>query len=66
MIRLCMFPLVVKAQKNAVVMNNNLPRLQSLHMKMIEARQMGNEMEGGLMMTYSFYLLNDVCTWRRL
>ena len=45
-IRLCMFPLVVKAQKNAVVMNNNLPRLQSLHMKMIESRQMGNEMEG--------------------
>ena len=45
-IRICMFPLVVKAQKNAVVMNNNLPRLQGLHMKMIEARQMGNEMEG--------------------
>jgi len=35
----------VKGQRNAVTMNNNLPRLQQLQVKMTEARQMGNQME---------------------
>ncbi|XP_037084728.1 mitochondrial inner membrane protein OXA1L-like [Pollicipes pollicipes] len=44
-IRLCVFPLVVRSQKNAVTMNNNLPRMQALQVRMTEARQMGNEIE---------------------
>jgi YidC/Oxa1 family membrane protein insertase len=39
-------PLVVKAQQNAAKMNNNLPQMQVLQMKMSEARQSGNQLEG--------------------
>jgi YidC/Oxa1 family membrane protein insertase len=41
-----MIPLVVKAQQNAAKMNNNLPQMQVLQMKMSEARQSGNQLEG--------------------
>nr|CAD7449113.1 unnamed protein product [Timema bartmani] len=40
-----MFPLVIAAQRNAAKMNNNLPQLQILQMKMTEARQSGNQLD---------------------
>lgn len=40
-----MFPLVVIAQRNGAKMNNNLPQLQILQLKMTEARQSGNQLE---------------------
>jgi YidC/Oxa1 family membrane protein insertase len=44
-IRLLLFPLVVIAQRNAARMNNYLPQLQAIQLKMTEARQMGNQLE---------------------
>lgn len=44
-IRLAMFPLVVIAQRNAARMNNYLPQMQIIQLKMTEARQMGNQLE---------------------
>lgn len=44
-IRVCMFPLVVVAQRNAARMNNYLPQLQVLQLKMTEARKAGNQLE---------------------
>lgn len=40
-----MFPLVVMAQRNAAKMNNLLPQLQVLQLKMTEARQTGNQLD---------------------
>jgi YidC/Oxa1 family membrane protein insertase len=39
------FPLVIMAQRNAAKMNNNMPQMQVLQMKMSEARQSGNAIE---------------------
>ncbi|KAF4532115.1 hypothetical protein B566_EDAN004120 [Ephemera danica] len=44
-VRIIIFPLVIMAQRNAAKMNNNLPQLQVLQMKMTEARQSGNQLE---------------------
>ncbi|XP_064466501.1 mitochondrial inner membrane protein OXA1L-like [Ornithodoros turicata] len=44
-VKTLMFPLVVKAQKNAAHMNNHLPQMQILQMKMSEARKSGNQLE---------------------
>ncbi|XP_023233992.1 mitochondrial inner membrane protein OXA1L-like [Centruroides sculpturatus] len=44
-IRTLMFPLVIKAQKNAIKMNNTLPQMQVLQMKMSNARRSGNALE---------------------
>lgn len=44
-VRILMFPLVVVAQRNAAKMNNYLPQLQSIQLKMTEARQCGNQLE---------------------
>nr|CAD7407403.1 unnamed protein product [Timema cristinae] len=44
-VRVIMFPLVIAAQRNAAKMNNNLPQLQILQMKMSEARQSGNQLD---------------------
>nr|CAD7602943.1 unnamed protein product [Timema genevievae] len=44
-VRVLMFPLVIAAQRNAAKMNNNLPQLQILQMKMTEARQSGNQLD---------------------
>lgn len=44
-IRFCMFPLVVIAQRNAARMNNYMPQMQALQLKMTEARQMGNQLD---------------------
>ncbi|ODN02278.1 Mitochondrial inner membrane protein OXA1L [Orchesella cincta] len=41
-VRICLFPLVIKSQKNAARMQNNMPQLQILQAKMTEARQTGN------------------------
>jgi YidC/Oxa1 family membrane protein insertase len=53
-----MFPLVIKAQRNAAKMTNNMPQLQVLQQKMTDARQAGNAMEGILFTTQvpSFFL----------
>jgi len=40
-IRICLFPLVVLSQRNAARMNNILPQMQALQLKMTEARQTG-------------------------
>lgn len=44
-IRFMMFPLVIVAQRNAAKMNNYLPQMQALQLKMTEARQTGNHIE---------------------
>lgn len=44
-VRTIIFPLVIMAQRNAAKMNNNLPQMQVLQMKMTEARQTGNSLE---------------------
>lgn len=40
-----MFPLVIIAQRNAAKMNNYLPQMQVLQLKMTEARQTGNQID---------------------
>jgi len=47
-VRLLIFPLVIVAQRNAANMSINLPQLQTLQLKMTEARQSGNQLEGNL------------------
>ncbi|XP_063232812.1 mitochondrial inner membrane protein OXA1L [Bacillus rossius redtenbacheri] len=44
-VRMALFPLVIKAQRNAAKMNNYMPQLQVLQMKMTEARETGNQLE---------------------
>lgn len=44
-VRIILFPLVVMAQRNAAKMNNYLPQMQLLQLKMTEARQTGNQMD---------------------
>lgn len=44
-VRSLMFPLVVKAQRNAAKMTNNMPQLQVLQQKMTDARQSGNAIQ---------------------
>ncbi|XP_023949597.2 mitochondrial inner membrane protein OXA1L [Bicyclus anynana] len=44
-VRLFMFPLVVISQRNTAIMNNNLPEMQLLQMKMTQARQIGNQLD---------------------
>lgn len=44
-VRVLMFPLVVIAQRNGARMNNYLPQLQVLQLKMTEARQTGNQLD---------------------
>lgn len=45
MIRILLFPLVIIAQRNAARMNNYMPQLQVLQLKMTEARQSGNQLD---------------------
>lgn len=42
-VRVLIFPLVIKAQRNAAKLNNCLPQMQLLQLKMTEARQSGND-----------------------
>ncbi|XP_057661340.1 mitochondrial inner membrane protein OXA1L [Diorhabda carinulata] len=44
-VRIILFPLVIMAQRNAAKMNNYLPQMQILQLKMTEARQTGNQMD---------------------
>ncbi|XP_004929631.1 mitochondrial inner membrane protein OXA1L isoform X2 [Bombyx mandarina] len=44
-VRVVMFPLVILSQRNSAQMNNNLPEIQLLQMKMTQARQTGNQIE---------------------
>ncbi|XP_054160946.1 mitochondrial inner membrane protein OXA1L-like [Oppia nitens] len=43
--RIAMFPLVIKAQKNAMLMNQIMPELQLLQQKSTNARLAGNQLE---------------------
>ena len=45
LIRLCVFPLVVSAQRNAAGFANHAPGMQRLQEKMTEARKRGDQME---------------------
>ena len=45
-VRLIVFPLVIKSQRNAARMTNNMPQMQALQLKMTEARQTGNALMG--------------------
>ncbi|KAF5273264.1 hypothetical protein FQR65_LT04686 [Abscondita terminalis] len=44
-VRLLMFPLVIIAQRNGAKMNNYMPQLQAIQLKMTEARQTGNQLD---------------------
>uniref|UniRef100_A0A1B6E8W1 Membrane insertase YidC/Oxa/ALB C-terminal domain-containing protein n=1 Tax=Clastoptera arizonana TaxID=38151 RepID=A0A1B6E8W1_9HEMI len=44
-VRTLMFPIVIIAQRNSARLNNNLPQLQVLQLKMTEARQRDDKME---------------------
>lgn len=44
-VRTLIFPLVIMAQRNAAKMNNNMPQMQLLQVKMTEARQSGNAID---------------------
>lgn len=44
-VRTLIFPLVIMAQRNGAKMNNHLPQIQLLQMKMTEARQSGNAID---------------------
>lgn len=44
-VRVVMFPLVIMSQRNTARMNNNLPEMQLLQMKMTQARQIGDQLE---------------------
>ncbi|XP_068622658.1 mitochondrial inner membrane protein OXA1L-like [Battus philenor] len=44
-VRVLMFPLVIMSQRNTAIMNNNLPEIQVLQLKMTQARQIGNQLE---------------------
>ncbi|KAH8380198.1 hypothetical protein KR009_009443 [Drosophila setifemur] len=44
-VRTIIFPLVIVAQRNSAKMNNNMPQMQLLQLKMTEARQSGNAIE---------------------
>lgn len=44
-VRVLMFPLVIVSQRNTAIMNNNLPEIQLLQMKMTQARQTGNQLD---------------------
>lgn len=48
-VRLAVFPLVIKSQRNAAKMRNHLPEMQMLQLKMSEARQMGDAMMSKLL-----------------
>ncbi|CAH4022387.1 mitochondrial inner membrane protein OXA1L [Pieris brassicae] len=45
LVRVIMFPLVIMSQRNTAVMNNHLPEIQTLQLKMTQARQTGNQLE---------------------
>jgi membrane protein insertase Oxa1/YidC/SpoIIIJ len=53
-VRILIFPLVIVAQRNAANMSINLPQLQTLQLKMTEARQSGNQLEGNLCLSLIF------------
>ncbi|XP_039965758.1 mitochondrial inner membrane protein OXA1L [Bactrocera tryoni] len=44
-VRTIIFPLVIMAQRNAAKLNNYMPQMQVLQMKMTEARQSGNAID---------------------
>ena len=47
-VRLALFPLVLKSQRTAARLHNNLPQVQVLQLKMTEARNTGNALMGSV------------------
>lgn len=45
-VRILMFPLVIISQRNAAKMHNILPGLQVIQVKMSDARERGDRIEG--------------------
>lgn len=41
-----MFPIVVISQRNAAKLNNSMPQVQYIQMKVTEARQRGDKLDG--------------------
>lgn len=44
-LRMCMFPLMIKARKNTINMTNNMPTIQRLQTRIREAKMTGNQHE---------------------
>ncbi|XP_022688565.1 uncharacterized protein LOC111260232 [Varroa jacobsoni] len=44
-LRLTLLPLIIKSQQYNVTLNNNTPKILELKLRLIETRQMGNELE---------------------
>jgi len=44
-LRLMLFPMVIKGQRNAVMMHNHMPTIQRLQMRMVKARKTGDVKE---------------------
>lgn len=47
-LRICLFPITVKAQRNAVKMRKVAPQMARLNEKLSEAKMSGNSLEGNL------------------
>lgn len=45
-LRLSLFPLVIKTQKNNAALGNNMPQLTRLQAEMTQARQEGDQLKG--------------------
>lgn len=45
-LRVLLFPVVVLSQRNAAKLNNNMPQVQYIQMKVTEARQRGDKIDG--------------------
>jgi len=45
-VRILVFPLVIKSQRNAAKMRNHMPEMQVIQLKMTEARQTGDALMG--------------------
>ncbi|KAL6254671.1 hypothetical protein P5V15_013978 [Pogonomyrmex californicus] len=60
--RLLIFPLVIKSQKNMIKLTNHMPTIQSMHMKLTEARNLGDHMESARVATDLMHYMkkNDV------
>jgi len=54
-LRLCMFPLVIKSQKNVINMANHMPTVQRLQEKMTEAKQRGDMLGGKFIVKISYF-----------
>lgn len=45
-VRILLFPLVIKQQRNSIKMHNVMPKMMELQVRMQNARMYGNDIEG--------------------